>query len=151
MLDKSFNRNLHKLINKLEWPMYLVNVDWEKRCSCLNAENNAGNPSCPHCLGVGYKISIKKIMAVKQPYKTGKSAGGDPSTISLVVSKYYIDSRYGKPLTGDLIIHENEIDAVKFSRVWRTDFSDIQYYEVQAVQKKYNNSALLKNFYKIVK
>ena len=30
MLHKSFNRNLHRLIKKIEWPMYLINVDWKK-------------------------------------------------------------------------------------------------------------------------
>ena len=150
MLHKSFNRNLHRLIKKIEWPMYLINVDWEKRCSCLNSESNSGDVSCPHCLGIGYKISIRKVLAVKQPYKAGKSSGGDPSSIKLVVSRYYMDAKYGKPSTGDLIIHEKEIDVVKFSRLWRTDSSDRQYYEMQAVSKKYNNDMLLKNFYKII-
>ena len=150
MLHKSFNRNLHKLIETLQWDMYLIDVDWDKRCSCLNPENNMGDPACPHCLGIGYKFSIRKIKAVKQPYKSGKSAGSDPSSITTVYNHYFMDSKYGDISTGDLIIHEKEVDAIKFSKLWRTDSSDKQYYEAYSTLKRYNTALLLKNFYKIV-
>ena len=70
MLHKSFNRNLHKLIKKVEWPMYVINVDRNRRCSCIDHKTNDGDTHCPNCLGTGYQISIYKTNAVKQPFKT---------------------------------------------------------------------------------
>ena len=49
MLHSSFNRNLHKLIKKIEWPMYVINVDRNRRCSCIDHKTNDGDIHCPNC------------------------------------------------------------------------------------------------------
>ena len=151
MLHQSFNRNLHKLIKKVEWPMYVINVDRNRRCSCIDHKTNDGDTHCPNCLGTGYQISIYKTNAVKQPFKTSSRSGSsDGSSIGSIVSRYYMDCNKVPLKLGNIIIHDKEIDVIKFVRTWRTDSSKNQYYEAYGVLKKYNDDIILNNFYKII-
>ena len=151
MLHRSFNRNLHKLLKKVEWQMYLVNIDNNYKCTCLGEKVNEGDINCPKCLGTGHRIKIRKINAVKQPYKASSRSSGGGTSLSNVVTKYYIDAKYGPVCLGDLLIHGNEIDVVKFVRTWRSDSSTNQYYECSAVLKKYNGNTVIENFNKLIK
>lgn len=151
MLHSSFNRNLHKLIKKVHWDMYLVNVNRNYTCTCLNTNSNSANPGCPKCLGTGHKVSIKKIKAIKQPYAANSKSGGGNNSLGGVYNKYFMESQNGPISIGDYIVHNNEIDSIKTYRTYRVDSSQEQYYEIFATLKRYNNKEFFNNFNKIVK
>lgn len=151
MLHRSFNRGVHKLINTVQWPMYVININNKQNCVCLNETNNESNPACPKCLGTGHKIKIRKIQAVKQPFKSAARAMGSSNSLNTLVSTYYIDAKYAPIKIGDMIVHEKEIDVIKVVKLYRTDSSKDQFYVCPAVLHKYDNDILIENFNKIIK
>lgn len=147
MLHKSFNRGLHRLIKKVEWPMYVINVDQSHKCKCLNHQANTGNVNCPYCLGSGYKIKIRKIMGVKQPYESKFKMSTE---LDNLVTTYYFDQKYAPIKKGDYIVMNDEIDVIRLTRNFRSDSGDTQFIEAPAVLKKYDNQIFLENFHRIV-
>lgn len=150
MLHKSFHRGLHKLIKKIEYEMYIVNVDRNYTCTCLGKEANEGDPNCPKCLGTGYKIKIRKILGIKQPYKTVSKGASGAESLSSAVSRYYIDDKYGPVKNGDLMFVKDEIDVIKLARKHKIDSTIDHYFECSAVLKKYNTKTIYKNFLKLI-
>lgn len=151
MLHRSFNRGLQRLIKKVEWPMYIVNVDRNFRCSCLDKRSNQGKPECPLCLGTGYRIKVREVKAVKQPYTSSNRGGGTTVSLQGVANVYYMSAKEGEAKLGDFMVHGNEIDVIKYVRKFRTDSPDLQFYEMPAVLKKYENERFLDGLKKILK
>ena len=147
MLHPSFNRNLHRLINKIAWPFFLIEVHPERDCSCLDKQSNRGDPVCPYCLGTGHMIKIRKIMAVKQPYKARNL---DVTDLDVNFTTYFIDAKYAPIKLGDMVVLEDEVDVIKLVKIFCSDSGMPQYFECPATYRRHGLNPFLKNFKHIV-
>lgn len=150
MLDPSFNRGIREIIHILQFPMYIVILDRETSCSCVDRKDTA-DPNCPHCLGTGYKIKIRKILGAMQP---------DTDTFrivekkSIVSDQYFFDSNNVTPemmMYNNIIVRDDEVDILDQPKKFHSDSNDIIYYYANSQSKKTYKKEFLKNFYKLVK
>lgn len=150
MLNKSFNKNILKIIDKLAYPMYIVCLDKRYKCPCLNQHENA-DKNCHKCLGTGYKIKIKKIEGVMEPDEVSVRLSG--SHQKMAVNNYYFNARKvdGALIKHDnLIVRDDEVDIVQDPKKYRSDSNDVIYYYVEGVKLRAYKNTFLKNFYNLI-
>lgn len=150
MLNKSFNKNILKIIDKLSYPMYIVCLDKRYKCPCLSQHENA-DKNCTKCLGTGYKIKIKKIEGVMEPDEVSVRLSG--SQQKMAVNNYYfnakkVDGSLIKP--DNLIVREDEVDIVQDPKKYRSDSNNVIYYYVEGVKLRSYKNTFLKNFYNLI-
>lgn len=129
--------------------MYVVVADRSYRCPCLD-KNDIADPACPLCLGMGYKIKIRKILGVVQP---GTPRTSSDNITDLPTRYYYFDAaKINQEYIHyhNIIVRGNEVDILQNKRKFRSDSEEIIYYYVESVPKKLNKDIFLKNFYKLV-
>lgn len=102
---KEFNNNILNTIKEFEKSMFLIQQDESRYCTCMDINTLEGNPNCPKCLGMGYKIKIKKIKAARQDTELPDALR--PTSEILLSTILYMDNKYGK-LKRDNIIVDNQ-------------------------------------------
>lgn len=137
-----FDENILKIIDMLEYKMYLIKLDKHIDCVCKNFDTKQGNKFCPRCLGTGYKIKIKEIKAVRQPLDISTANMGVRSEVGVYFMKYDY-----KIAEDDLLIWGNEIEKVVKTDRFCSDSEKPVYFRCETTPKKYNNKLFLKMFF----
>ena len=149
MLNPSFNRNIKGIIKKLNFPMYCVVLDKRYVCTCGD-ENNQPDAGCPKCLGTGYRIKIRKVVAAMEPETESSRTKGVARTTT---NDYYFDADTTPPDVpniDNLIVRDDEVDILMYPRKYRSDSNKIVYYYCASAPKRTHVKEFLKNFWKLV-
>ena len=150
MLQSSFNKNIKKIINILEFPMYIVTPNYDLRCTCRD-RNDRPNPKCPKCLGIGYRIQVRKILGAYEPDDTSMRFATGSAT--KVVAEYFFDSDKVDTdwvKSGSVIVRDNEVDVLQMPRMYRSDSNDVIYVYAKSTPKNVDLNSFLENFKKLV-
>lgn len=143
---ENFNKSIKRIIKKFEYDFFLIQQDFEVKCSCHDFSTKQGVPSCEKCLGTGYKIKIRKIRGASEDRKiTYRNLGLEERSVGYT---YFIDEKY--PIYEDNIIVDKDLVLVAY-RVERSKTNEPVYSKCLAVQKKSDSKMLLRMFKKIVK
>ena len=140
---KYFDENIQALITMLEYDMWLVAPDKHIDCVCKNFTTKQGDPSCPKCLGTGYKIRVKKIKGVRQPTVTLSAQ----LPVKTETGVFFFKVDY-KIKDDDLIVWNNEIEQVVKTERHCSDAQKPVYYRCETIPKKSDNNIFLKTLYK---
>ena len=125
--------------------MWLVSPDKHIDCVCKNYETKQSSKICKRCLGLGYKIKIKKIKGVRQP--GSMSASG--MQLNTETGIYFFKNDY-KIKDDDLIIWHDEIEQVTKTERFCSDAQKPVYYRCETKPRKSDTEIFLKNFYKAI-
>ena len=140
-----FDENILKIIDMLEYDMYVVQPNQNVDCVCKNFDTKQGHPRCPRCLGTGQKIKIRKVRGVRQPDNLSYDSMG----ITTEKGWYFFKKDY-KIRRGDLMVWNNEVEEVVKVDRYCSDSNIPVYYYCEVVPKKADNRVFLTNFYKAV-
>lgn len=141
-----FNQSIKNIIKKFEYEFFVIQQNFEVRCTCHDFSTKQGEPSCKKCLGTGYKIKIKKIKGASEDRKiTYRNLALEERSVAYT---YFIDEKY--PIYEDNIIVDGELALVAY-RVERSKTTEAVYSKCLAVQKKSDSNLLLRMFKDIVK
>ncbi len=149
MLNPSFNKNIKGIIKKLNFPMYCVILDKRYVCTCRD-ENNTPDAGCPKCLGTGYKIKIRKIVAAMEPESESSRTKGVAKTTT---NTYYFDADTVPPDVPQIdnrIVREDEVDILMYPRKYRSDSNKVIYYYSASAPLRTHKHIFLENFWKLV-
>lgn len=128
-----------------EYDMWLISPDKHIDCICKNYDTKQAKRNCKRCLGLGYKIKIKKIKGVRQP-GTMSAAGIQLTTetgIYFFKQDYHIKD-------DDLIVWHDEIEQVTKTERHCSDAQKPVYFRCETKPKKADNDIFLINFYKAI-
>lgn len=144
----AFNKNVLRIIDLFSYSFFLIRQNKSIRCTCQKEGTGQAEPTCPRCLGTGYKVKILEIVGASQESTmpaTVREQGG------FVIGKnYYISSEY--PIEKDNIIIDNGEAYFVYQMNDKTGFHGSKVYQkCLAMQKKTDVSALLDTFNRIVK
>lgn len=134
---KSFNKNLRDIIQKIEYPMYIVQQDYRYTCTCNDIASKQGNADCPKCLGTGYKIKIRKIKGVWQPEEITIRLDSMPNNVLSGVF-YFREQGNLNVEEGNVVIRDaDNIEIIQKPKRWYTDSNDeVVYYQCTCVKKR---------------
>lgn len=145
---KVFNESIKSIIEKFSYDFHIVQQDTSKPCACVDFTTKQPDPGCKKCLGMGYKVVIRKIRGSSQDSQGSfRNAGIEERVLA---TSYFIDAKYpvfqeniivdnGKPL----IVHRIEEK--------RTANREPVYRKVYAVNKKGNPTIFMKHFSEVIK
>ena len=140
-----FDENIIRLIDMLEYDMYIVQLNPRVDCTCKNYDTKQGHPFCPRCLGTGQKIKIRKIKGVRQPDNLSYESMG----ITSEKGWYFFKNDY-KVHRGDLLIWNNEVEEIVKVDRYCSDSNTPVYYYCEVVPKKSDTRVFLRNFYRAI-
>lgn len=142
-----FNRNIINIIKKFSYPFFVIQQDKNVKCSCVNYDTKEADPGCKKCLGLGYKIKIKKIKGACQESDIPSTTR--PSNEILISKEYYIDCKY--PVFDDNVIVDGEqVLFIYKSQAFRSFKGEKIYQKCSVQKKKFDSKVLLQNFHEIV-
>lgn len=142
-----FNKNIEKIMALLDHEIYVVYLDKTVKCTCLHEGTSQPDAACKKCLGTGYKIKIRKCMAVCQ--NTSVPTTIRNTTGFVIARNYYV--RASDSLKNDDIIVDGEGVYFLFQGPEFASF-DGQYIfqKCSAMPKKLDTEDFLINFNQIV-
>lgn len=146
MLNKDFNKNILDIINTVAFDLYCINLDKKYACSCVDGSTKQGDVGCKKCLGIGYKIKIRKVKGHIQ-YSTS-----DTVRIGTMYNfTAYIPYSGFKIKADDYIVFNNEtVGIIQTSKPFFSDTGTPIYYSCIVTPKKQYNNIFIKNFLSIV-
>ncbi|MED1125327.1 hypothetical protein [Bacillus atrophaeus] len=144
---REFNENIKKILQKFSYDLFIVQQDFDVKCTCLDYTSKQPDPFCPKCLSTGSKIKIKKIQGASSDTKgTFRNLGVNESSLTVI---YYIDAKY-PVYERNVIVDEDEVYVIHRLERKRTANKETVYQKVYATYKKSNVKAFLKNFDRVV-
>lgn len=142
------DREIKKIIKMLQYPMYIIQQDKNKKCVCVNHLSKEANPACPKCLGTGHKIKIKLIEGYVANHKI-TATNSASNTESVAGALCYVDSKH-KIAKDNIIVSEKDIMVIYRVEPYKSSNNRTVYYKAYCVPKKADAKVFLDNFYKIV-
>ena len=142
---KRFDENIIRLIDMLEYDIWVIIRDPHIDCICKNFNTKQGDPRCKYCLGTGQKIKIKKIKGVRQP----TSGSARDMTIYYEKGIFFLKNIYDLKAR-DLIIWDQRIEEVDIVENFCSDAQKPVYYRIETIPKKTDTEIILKNFCSII-
>lgn len=141
-----FNKGILDMIEMHEYEFFTIKKDISIRCTCVSHETSQANVACPKCLGMGYKITIRKIRGAAQDTKLPPTFRSDKF---LVAKNYYIPSKYILDKE-DLIVDRDKAFQIFECQEMIGLKGTIPYKKFTTVRKQYDEKIFLKNFYNII-
>ena len=141
-----FDENILKLIDLLEYDMYIVEPNPKIDCVCKDYDTKQGNPLCPRCLGTGQKIKIRKIKGVRQPDETPN----ENTRVTTEKGWYFFKDQY-KVHCGELLVWNNTVEKITEVNQYCSDSNMPVYYNCAVSRKKSDIRPFLVNFYRAIR
>lgn len=145
-LSSKLNNKILDIIEKHSYYMYYIKKNPKVRCTCINHETKQANPMCPKCLGIGYKITIKKVKAAGQDTKLPPTFRSDKF---VVARNFFLDSNI-ECKEDDMIVDRDIPYIILEIQNLISLEGTIPYSKASAVRKKFNTDVFIKNFNNIV-
>ena len=143
-----FDSNLRRIIDNFAYPVYAVQQYEDVKCTCANETGKDADYNCHKCLGMGHKITIRKIKGVKQlTNKVSFRTYGVSENVNTAV--FYFDCNYPVKI-GNMIIDQDEVWIIQDSTPQYSDKRNIVCFLCTAVPIKAHTDIILKNFHEIV-
>lgn len=142
---KNFDKHILKIINLIEYDMYVITPDKHIDCICKKFETQQGHKMCPYCFGIGYKIKIRKIKGVRQPDKMSTKG----MQLNTEIGIYFFKSKY-EIREGDILVWDNEIEEVTRTDRFCSDAQKPVYYRCETRPKKTNTELFLNRLYAVL-
>lgn len=150
MLDINFNRKIQGIIKKLEYPMWIVVVSEDKKCTCCD-NNEVPDAHCMKCLGTGRKIKIVQRKGVMEPDEVSVRISNQQQKVAS--NMYYFSGdevSWDEVRPDNIVVRGDEVDIMINSKPYRSDSNTPIYYIIEGVDKKTNREIFIKNFRKLV-
>ena len=141
------DEGIDSILEKFSYEFYTVAPDENTVCPCVNYTTKQGDPSCKICLGVGYKITIRKVEGAREGARsTFQNMSARESSVSYV---YYIKSKF-QIKEKDIIVDEDIVAEIhRMDNRLSADRRNV-FNKCLAVSKKSNVQLFLKNFKEII-
>jgi hypothetical protein len=142
-----FDENILEMIRKFSHKFYVVNVDQDVACICINNDTKQPDPNCKKCLGTGNKIKIKRVDGAWRNSNIPPTIRGSADVT--IARLYYLKCKY--PIKNeDIIVDENEVYNVYKTQLFTSFEGKHVYYRCLTIPKKLDPAAFMKNFNQII-
>lgn len=146
-LKSNFNRGIEKIIELMDYEVFIITANKNKKCICHHQGTTQPDSNCPRCLGTGYQITIQKTLCASAETT---SPNVMRTTTSFVVARdYYIKANINLN-NDDIIIDNGRVYFVVQSTMYSSFDGKPIYKKYTCVDKKSDTVKLLKNFYSII-
>ena len=151
MDNKHWNQKIRDTIEKCSYEFYVIHPIKQIACTCVNHSTKQADPGCKMCLGLGYKIRIRKIKGAANDIEATSSGKNARGSSALTVAKtYFIDCKY--PIEDyDMIIDDDEVMYVFRIYTMKGLNGEVTHNEVSAYPQRTDHNITLKNFREIMK
>lgn len=150
MNTNAFHSKIKEMIELCSYDMYLITKFNDIKCTCLDITTKEGSPNCPMCLGIGYKIKIKKIRGASNEKLENIAGRGVKGPEKTAVGKtYFFNSKY-KINQNDIIVDNNEAYYVFRSTKMRAFNGEHVHDELMAIPKRQDHKMFITNFNRIL-
>lgn len=144
----SLNYNtMKRVIERYGYNFYVIKRFTNIKCNCVDSTTKDANPSCPHCLGTGYKIKIQKVHGcIREQKEREISIAQNLSSSPKVV---YIEGllRLEKD---DMVIDDEAIYHITSLQWHRGEKGEPGFTRCICPFTKSNDAVFIKNFYKLI-
>lgn len=142
-----FNDKVYEILDKFSYDVFIIQHNKDFKCTCVNFNTNQADPNCPKCLGMGYKIKIRKIKAASQ--ETTIPSTMKPTNTIMIAKNYYIKSMY--PVReNNIIVDDDEIYYVYKKSLNNSFHGEKVYQKCLCPVKKLDSKIFMQNFNKII-
>jgi hypothetical protein len=144
----SFDANVMRIIKDCSYEFFLIKQDFNVKCTCLEEGTTQADPTCPKCLGTGFKIRIHKV--------SGASVNSNaPTTVKaglklLVAKNYYIPANNFILQQDNIIVDDDEVSFVYQNIIYKSFNGKDTYQKSVTLMKKLDTPAFMINFNKII-
>lgn len=146
-LKRNFNRGIEKIIELMDYEVFIITANKNKKCVCHHQGTTQADINCPRCLGTGYQITIQKILCASAETA---SPNVMRTTTSFVVARDYYIKTDVLLNNDDMIIDNGKVYFVVQSSLYSSFDGEPVYKKYTCVDKKLDTIKLLKNFYHII-
>lgn len=147
-IEKRFNEMIESVIKELQGPIYIVNVDPQLKCTCIQPGTGEPLKDCPKCLGTGHHIKIRDAKAVCQESSVATTIRD--TTKVVIARNYYMLAKY-QIARDDLIVDKDAVYTINEVKHYKSKYNKLIYNQCLAILKKYDADDFMRNFYKIIK
>ena len=146
-LDISNSKTVEKLINRYGYYFYLINCNAAIKCTCLDPITKDPNLKCKKCLGLGYKIKIRKVFgAIRETKEREVSIA---QTISITPKIVYIKGLVHSS-KDDLVIDNESIYRVFTRQYHKGEHGEFGFTRLTCPTEKSNHSTFIRNFRRLM-
>lgn len=142
-----FTGKIKQVIECCSYNFFLIQQDFNIKCTCLNQTTLQPDDNCKKCLGTGYKVKIKKCRGASDDQLKGGATLSARS--SRIIKKYFIDSKYSI-FENNLIIDNYNVYYVYRTQKMRGVYEQYTHKEITATLKTENHDKILNNFLNII-
>jgi hypothetical protein len=147
-MDKQhFTDMIKNSIEICSYNFFVVQQDFNNKCSCVDHNTKQPDESCKKCLGTGYKCTIRKCRGASNDELKGGATLSERS--ARIIKNYFIDDKF--PIyDNNLIIDNNEIYYVYRVERMKGIYELNTHQEVTAVLLTNKHDVILNNFKNII-
>lgn len=146
-----WNERIRETIETCSYEFYVVHPIKKVVCTCVDHSTKQADPKCKMCLGMGYKIKIRKIKGAANDIEATASGKNSRGSSALTVAKtYFIDSKY--PIEdNDMIIDDDEVSYVFRIYTMKGLNGEVTHNEVTAYPLRADHKITLQNFRELLR
>lgn len=148
VMAERFNKAVLKIIDMMSHPFFIVQQDFDVKCTCVTDTTVHADPACPRCLGTGFKIKIREIDGASQD--TDIPAAMRAGMEIIIARNYYVPAKWGGFKKDNIIVDGDKVLFVYQPWEGRSFKNELVYHKLISITKKLDTKVFLQNFNAIV-